>query len=268
MEVNLHKFWEIVEDRWAWHATVHGVSKNWTWLSHWTTVLHSLALQGMISNIHKDNFFFFFLVWENHTFSSSRSFLAWLESPCIALASFPSGWGLSPWIAYFWLFWFLSHLTAGESRVVYRAVFLICWLVLHHCLFRWLAPREGRQCISHPCQWSYRPNTCSTSGYRKLGPNFRTEEVLTFQSKQEDGSPEFPMLPFPHRVQGSLQAKHFSGSTQFRVYPKTPVGWSPGSLPTRSRESQNTVSLAASRQPHQLGWTINPLVPGDSMGWN
>ena len=106
---------------------------------------------GMISNIHKDNFYFF-LVWENHTFSSSRSFLAWLEFPCVALARFPSGWVLSPWIAYFWLFWFLSHLTAGESRAVYRVVFLICWLILHHCLFRWLTPREGRQCISHPCQ--------------------------------------------------------------------------------------------------------------------
>lgn len=103
------------------------------------------------------------------------------------------------------------------------------------------------------------PNTCSTSGYRKLGPNFRTEEVLTFHSKQEDRSPEFPMLPFPHGVQGSLQAKHFSGSTQFRVSPKTPVGWSPGSLPTRSRESQNIVSLAASRQLNSWAGPSTPL---------
>ena len=27
---------EIVEDRGAWYATVHGVAKSWTWLSNWT----------------------------------------------------------------------------------------------------------------------------------------------------------------------------------------------------------------------------------------
>ena len=32
MDMNLSKFWEIVEDREAWHAIVHGVSKSWTQL--------------------------------------------------------------------------------------------------------------------------------------------------------------------------------------------------------------------------------------------
>ena len=36
-DMNLSKFWEIVEDRAAWCATVHGVAKNWTQLSEWTT---------------------------------------------------------------------------------------------------------------------------------------------------------------------------------------------------------------------------------------
>ena len=34
MDVNLSKFWEIVKDREAWHATVHGVVKSQTRLSN------------------------------------------------------------------------------------------------------------------------------------------------------------------------------------------------------------------------------------------
>ena len=29
MDMNLSKFWEIVKDRGAWHAIVHGVAKRW-----------------------------------------------------------------------------------------------------------------------------------------------------------------------------------------------------------------------------------------------
>ena len=34
MDMNLGKLWEIVKDRGAWHAAVHGVTKSRTWLSN------------------------------------------------------------------------------------------------------------------------------------------------------------------------------------------------------------------------------------------
>ena len=37
MDINLSKSQEIVKDREGWHAAVHGVAKNWTPLSDWTT---------------------------------------------------------------------------------------------------------------------------------------------------------------------------------------------------------------------------------------
>ena len=58
-DMSLSKLQEMVEDREAWHAALHGVTRCWARLSDWTTTAaHSPPWQPTLSGLHPAGFVF------------------------------------------------------------------------------------------------------------------------------------------------------------------------------------------------------------------
>ena len=54
MGMSLSKLWELVMDRKAWRAAIHGVAQSQTWLSNWTELSHLFLI---CPQIHQITFF-------------------------------------------------------------------------------------------------------------------------------------------------------------------------------------------------------------------
>ena len=50
MGMSLSKLWNIVKDREVWHAEAHWVTKSWTWLSDWKTLMRKTSFFGVSSS--------------------------------------------------------------------------------------------------------------------------------------------------------------------------------------------------------------------------